>query len=591
MNNTTLKILIAILLMVIFSGCQTPTLANNGYSVSPRDAQFADGNVKAKRIYEKGQKAMDKGNWRAAGAAFAELAKTDPENADLALYWQSYALFRGGKSSSAIKTLRMLFAEHPDSRWVSEGKALQAEITGNTELSENDEMKLIALQSLMHTNSERVIPLIKKTLESDSSAKVKETAMFILSQKRSKEARALLVDYARSSQDPVLQQKAIEILGMSGDKESRAMLASMYSEINNSDVKRSILNGLMMARDETRLLAIAKQETDTDLQRQAIEMLGVIRSKGLQELYTKDASANIKEAVINGLMVSRDDEGIIKIIEQETDPEVAVKAIQMLGVIRSTKGSTVLGNLWTDKDAPIAIKEAILEAWMIGRDYDSLKQAAKATTDPELREKTIEMLGVTRQRETLREMYKQEQDMVMREKLMEALMIAGDREILGNILETETDPEILKQAIQMSISFGGKETREKLNVLYRKTTNNDIKEAIIETHMASRNVDQLIALLDAEADPQLRYKVIEMLAVSRSDKAAATLNAEYKRSDDLKVKNKILEAYMIMGNARQLVEIFRTETNPELKRNAVRYLSTMRSKEAQELMLELLEQS
>ena len=591
MNNTTLKILIAILLMVIFSGCQTPTLANNDYSVSPRDAQFADGNVKAKRIYEKGQKAMDKGNWRAAGAAFAELAKTDPENADLALYWQSYALFRGGKSSSAIKTLRMLFAEHPDSRWVSEGKALQAEITGNTELSENDEMKLIALQSLMHTNSERVIPLIKKTLESDSSAKVKETAMFILSQKRSKEARALLVDYARSSQDPVLQQKAIEILGMSGDKESRAMLASMYSEINNSDVKRSILNGLMMARDETRLLAIAKQETDTDLQRQAIEMLGVIRSKGLQELYTKDASANIKEAVINGLMVSRDDEGIIKIIEQETDPEVAVKAIQMLGVIRSTKGSTVLGNLWTDKDAPIAIKEAILEAWMIGRDYDSLKQAAKATTDPELREKTIEMLGVTRQRETLREMYKQEQDMVMREKLMEALMIAGDREILGNILETETDPEILKQAIQMSISFGGKETREKLNVLYRKTTNNDIKEAIIETHMASRNVDQLIALLDAEADPQLRYKVIEMLAVSRSDKAAATLNAEYKRSDDLKVKNKILEAYMIMGNARQLVEIFRTETNPELKRNAVRYLSTMRSKEAQELMLELLEQS
>ena len=61
--------------------------------------------------------------------------------------------------------------------------SLQAEITGDTELSESDEMKLIALQSLMHTNSERVIPLIKKTLESDSSAKVKETAMFILSQK------------------------------------------------------------------------------------------------------------------------------------------------------------------------------------------------------------------------------------------------------------------------------------------------------------------------------------------------------------------------------------------------------------------------
>ena len=126
MNNPTMKIAIAIVLMVIFSGCQTPTLANNGYSVTPPDAQFGKGSSKAKSLYEKGQEAMDQGNWRAAGKAFADLAEADPEHAALALYWQSYALYRGGKSATAIKILGQLYSEHSNSRWAREGKALLA---------------------------------------------------------------------------------------------------------------------------------------------------------------------------------------------------------------------------------------------------------------------------------------------------------------------------------------------------------------------------------------------------------------------------------------------------------------------------------
>ncbi len=591
MNNTTMKIAIAIILMVIFSGCQTPTLAHSGYSVTPPDTQFGNGDSKAKSLYEKGQEAMDRGEWRAAGKAFADLAETDSKHEALALYWQAYALYRGGKNANAIKTLGQLNSNHSDSRWAREGKALQAEITGNTELSESDEMKLIALQSLMHTNSERVVPLIRKTLESDASPKIKETAIFILSQKRSKQARDLLVEYARSNSDPVLQHKAIEILGMAGDKESRALLGDMYSEITSNDIKSSILNGLMMARDESALLNIARQEQHEGLLRKAIEMLGVIRSDQMQSLYTKDATPYIKEAIINGLMVARNDDAIIDIIEQENDQELMQKAIQILGVIRSEKGSAVMSRMWNDNQVSRETKEAILESWMIGRNFESLKNAAMSSTETELKAKAIEMLGVTRQRETLRDMYSQEQDMATREKLMESLMIAGDKEMLNTIIETESDDKVLKQAISMSISFGGEETRAKLSRLYEKTQNNEIKQAIIESHMASRNVDQLIVLLDSETDEALRYKIIEMLAVTRTDKAAGILESEYKRSENLKLKKKILEAYMIMGNARGLVEIFRTEKDPELKRSAVRYLSTMRSKEAQELMLELLEQS
>ena len=46
---------------------------------------------------------------------------------------------------------------------------------------------------------------------------------------------------------------------------------------------------------------------------------------------------------------------------------------------------------------------------------------------------------------------------------------------------------------------------------------------------------------------------------------------------------------MTQGKARVLIEIFRTEKNQQLRRQAIRNLSMMNSKEAQELMLELVE--
>ena len=78
-------------------------------------------------------------------------------------------------------------------------------------MTENDELKLVALQSLMYTSSEKAVPVLRKTLSSNASNKVKETAMFILSQKNSAEARQLLIEFAQSSDNPVLQRKAIEM--------------------------------------------------------------------------------------------------------------------------------------------------------------------------------------------------------------------------------------------------------------------------------------------------------------------------------------------------------------------------------------------
>jgi hypothetical protein len=50
----------------------------------------------------------------------------------------------------------------------------------------------------------------------------------------------------------------------------------------------------------------------------------------------------------------------------------------------------------------------------------------------------------------------------------------------------------------------------------------------------------------------------------------------------------VMHAYFVQSNATALVEIARQERDPELKREAVRMLSLMRSKEALDYLQELL---
>ena len=48
-------------------------------------------------LYKQGTAAIDRGDWDAAVKAFGELARQKGERADAALYWQAYALYKGGQ--------------------------------------------------------------------------------------------------------------------------------------------------------------------------------------------------------------------------------------------------------------------------------------------------------------------------------------------------------------------------------------------------------------------------------------------------------------------------------------------------------------
>jgi hypothetical protein len=51
----------------------------------------------------------------------------------------------------------------------------------------------------------------------------------------------------------------------------------------------------------------------------------------------------------------------------------------------------------------------------------------------------------------------------------------------------------------------------------------------------------------------------------------------------------VLQAFFVQGNAKRLIEIARTEKDPELKRKAVQHLSVMGHPDATKFLLEILE--
>jgi HEAT repeat protein len=71
-------------------------------------------------------------------------------------------------------------------------------------------------------------------------------------------------------------------------------------------------------------------------------------------------------------------------------------------------------------------------------------------------------------------------------------------------------------------------------------------------------------------------------------KTSEALVSLYGSETDRNVKERIINALFEQGSAKELVDVARKETDPELKKNAVHRLSNMKSKEATDFFMELL---
>src|SRR5258707_15229969 len=265
------------------------------------------GSVGENRNSELGQLDRDRSRWDQAGKIFVKAGPGGGGGAEGALYGKAYALKKRGRRDEALGGIAELRKSHPSSRWLDDARALEIEIKRgggkpvSPESADDEELKLMALNSFMNTDPERALPLLEKLLHSSQSPKIKERALFVLTQSGSSKARQLVVQMAKGGSNPDLQMKAVHYLGVMGGKQE---LGDVYTATSDPEGKRAVLHGLMVAGAKEQLLAAAKGEKSAELRQQAIHWLGTMGAEPeLWQLYQVEPSVEVKQSLIHALFI------------------------------------------------------------------------------------------------------------------------------------------------------------------------------------------------------------------------------------------------------------------------------------------------
>lgn len=288
-------------------------------SSSPRPVQHD-------ALYNEGMRAMDEGRWADAAATFDKEAAKNPDGSEAPLFWKAYSLEKLGRHNEANATCDQLRSSRPASSWngecamlrvqssldtvkLKDTAKLKAELDANlaglradreTRRSEyardhilyrdsldrpdrtrqpidpNDDIKLLALNSLMQQEPEKALPVLRTFIFSDKPIELRRRALFVLGQSKAPGAQELLSEIATKSSDPELQRAAVQTLATTRGKEAAPELVKIYRDSTDHNVKRAALSGLFITRDASGLVDLARSEKDLNMKREIVSQLALM---------------------------------------------------------------------------------------------------------------------------------------------------------------------------------------------------------------------------------------------------------------------------------------------------------------------------
>lgn len=350
--------------------------------------------------YEEGTDAIDEEEWARAVRQFERVVAMAGKRADAALYWKAYALHRDGRRSDALAAIAQLKSTAPKSRWLDDAKALEIEIRQESgqrpavESQSDEEMKLIAINSLMHSDSEEAVPMLEKFLTGSASVKLKKKALFVLSQGGSARARQVVTEIARGQRNPQLQGEALKYLGLFGGEQSRQALAEIYASTSDIAVKKKVLHSFMLSGDKARVIAAARGEKDPALRDVAVKTLGIMGAEEeLWQLYKSETSVPVRKGILHALFIGGAVDKLAEALRTERDPELRAAAIHSLGLAGGAKSGELLVATYKAETNP-EVRKKVMHALFLQGNGAALVQIARAESNPELRKSAVHWLSL-----------------------------------------------------------------------------------------------------------------------------------------------------------------------------------------------------
>jgi HEAT repeat protein len=319
-----------------------------------------------------------------------------------AVYWRAYSQNRLGQRAEALTTLGELKSAYPSSGWAAEANALEVEIRQSSgqkvspDASGDDDLRLLALQSLANSDADAAVPMIENVLKGAQSPRVKERALFVLAQSSKPAAREVVVRVAKGASNPDLQLKAVQFVGMFRSPDGIKVLSEIYGSSQDQTVRRAILRSYMIANAREPLMAAARQEATPELRLEAVRQLGNMKAGAeLAELYARESSPEVKKQILRGLAIGGQNDKLVALAQSETNPELRRTAIRSLGLNRDPSTGTLLTQLYA-KEANTEVREAVLDALYTQGNAAALVTLARQEKDPSLKLTIVRRLSTMR---------------------------------------------------------------------------------------------------------------------------------------------------------------------------------------------------
>jgi hypothetical protein len=206
--------------------------------------------------------------------------------------------------------------------------------------SPDTNLRIQALGSLIQTDAERVIPMLREIALESGNPREASRAVFVLAQSGNPEAHSTVVDVARRGAESV-RIAAVRELGRFGGPAVSAELVKLYGD-SSEPVKYQVVNALGDRAATSALLRIAQTESNRRLQERAIVRIGQAGgSEQLRRFYTK-ARPELKQPIINGLFNARAVEELIYIAGRERDARIRSEVLTRLRLLNTVEARQYL---------------------------------------------------------------------------------------------------------------------------------------------------------------------------------------------------------------------------------------------------------
>lgn len=251
----------------------------------------------------------------------------------------------------------------------------------------DEQLKIAALEALITAPAERALPLVNKVLAGNHSADVKERALFILSQIDAPEAQSTLLRFARE-QSGELQVEAIRMIGIGGNEEALASLGELY-QAGDQDTRDAVLEAYMIAGDKQAVFEIAANADNKEDFAEAVNMLGAMGAR--DELRELRSRTSMSDALIDAYAISGDFETLRELALDGSDVELQTQAIEAMGIVGGEQVDTTLVEIYRNA-ASDEVREAALEGLLISGHDAGVLELYRSSEDSAEKKELLEYL-------------------------------------------------------------------------------------------------------------------------------------------------------------------------------------------------------